>query len=546
MGGSREGLRHDGDDRGVELLEAGTPPVAQAVGLGAAIDYLQGLGMDRGCSHWRATANAYDIGYTYDGVGNRVTKTNGGVATTYSYDAGDKMLRLEDNTGITTLTYDLNGNQTVKVAPNMAVTTYSYGYENKMTGVVFPDNSLNTFVYDGEGKRLEKRDSAGTLRFVYDEQGPTGLYDLVAERDGAGSLQAFYTQGPSLLAARRGANSYFYHGDALRSTSEVTDSTQTAVQTYRYYAFGEILSQSGQLTNPFKYVGGLGYYADPDTDLLLLRARYYWPKVGRFLAVDPQREGVNWRIYAGNRPTAGTDPSGAWKLNCVHMDKNLCDKEPNYPDTYSDQTIRGCHCCAPCMHDRMDRKDEWEHEDYLEDQLPWALQTAGSLHAIALRLAMKCVWRIESWADKRAHGPTEDYGLFQFTDACWENPVLKFSDEWWIPETETRCKRWTNIRGAIAVVWYLAGCRNSQDDPQHKNKDIFVSLGKWPGTIGRQEYAKCLKEQWDGVPDLAGRIPFPRPGHKVTPAEVKAVLSALEVPKCAQGADMLYGPQILP
>jgi len=44
------------------------------------------------------------------------------------------MLRFEDNTGITTLTYDLKGNQTAKVAPNMAVTTYSYNYENKMTG----------------------------------------------------------------------------------------------------------------------------------------------------------------------------------------------------------------------------------------------------------------------------------------------------------------------------------------------------------------------------------------------------------------------------
>lgn len=181
MGGSREGLRHDGDDRGRQLLEAGTPPVAQAVGLGAAIDYLQGLGMDRVCSHWRATANAYDIGYTYDGVGNRVTKMSGGVVTTYTCEAGDKMLRFEDNIGITTLTYDLNGNQTVKVAPNMAVTTYSYNYESKMTGAIFPDSSLNTFVYDGEGKRLEKRDSAGTLRFVYDEQGPTGLYHLVAE-----------------------------------------------------------------------------------------------------------------------------------------------------------------------------------------------------------------------------------------------------------------------------------------------------------------------------------------------------------------------------
>jgi cysteine desulfurase/selenocysteine lyase len=35
-------------------FEAGTPPIAEAVGLGAAIDYLSGLGMERVRSHERA------------------------------------------------------------------------------------------------------------------------------------------------------------------------------------------------------------------------------------------------------------------------------------------------------------------------------------------------------------------------------------------------------------------------------------------------------------------------------------------------------------
>jgi cysteine desulfurase/selenocysteine lyase len=35
-------------------FEAGTPPIAEAVGLGAAVDYLQGLGMERVRAHERA------------------------------------------------------------------------------------------------------------------------------------------------------------------------------------------------------------------------------------------------------------------------------------------------------------------------------------------------------------------------------------------------------------------------------------------------------------------------------------------------------------
>ena len=37
-------------------FEAGTPPIAEAVGLGAAVEYLEALGMDRVREHERATA----------------------------------------------------------------------------------------------------------------------------------------------------------------------------------------------------------------------------------------------------------------------------------------------------------------------------------------------------------------------------------------------------------------------------------------------------------------------------------------------------------
>ncbi len=53
-------------------FEAGTPPIAEAVGLGTAVDYLSGLGMDRVRAHERALA-AYMLERFEDVPGLRIT-----------------------------------------------------------------------------------------------------------------------------------------------------------------------------------------------------------------------------------------------------------------------------------------------------------------------------------------------------------------------------------------------------------------------------------------------------------------------------------------
>jgi cysteine desulfurase/selenocysteine lyase len=53
-------------------FEAGTPPIAEAVGLGTAVDYLSGLGMDRVRAHERALT-AYMLERLEDVPGLRIT-----------------------------------------------------------------------------------------------------------------------------------------------------------------------------------------------------------------------------------------------------------------------------------------------------------------------------------------------------------------------------------------------------------------------------------------------------------------------------------------
>jgi RHS repeat-associated protein len=114
-----------------------------------------------------------------------------------------------------------------------------------------------------------------------------------------------------LISQRRGGNSYWFHDDALGSTSAITASDETVTSTYKYYAFGDVLTSSGTLANAFKFVGGLGYYSDPDSGLLLLRARYYWPGIARFLTLDPRGCNGNCFVYAANTPVQWIDPTGA-------------------------------------------------------------------------------------------------------------------------------------------------------------------------------------------------------------------------------------------
>jgi RHS repeat-associated protein len=79
-----------------------------------------------------------------------------------------------------------------------------------------------------------------------------------------------------------------------------------------YDAWGNILSSSGTTANAFKYVGQLGYYADSDSGLMLLGARYYGASGGRFLTLDPigHAGGLNLYGYVGNNPVLRVDPQG--------------------------------------------------------------------------------------------------------------------------------------------------------------------------------------------------------------------------------------------
>jgi RHS repeat-associated protein len=82
-----------------------------------------------------------------------------------------------------------------------------------------------------------------------------------------------------------------------------------------YALYGKDTASEGIATVPYKFTDK----EQDDTGLYYFGARFYDPEVGRFISVDPARDGVNWYGYCNANPVRYIDPDGkfvkeAWKF----------------------------------------------------------------------------------------------------------------------------------------------------------------------------------------------------------------------------------------
>jgi len=253
-------------------------------------------------------------------VGNRATQTKDGNQTSYTYNNMNQM----SAAGSASFTYDSNGNTATKTE-SQATTNYTWDYENRLTKIDNPSGDDYVYEYDGNGMRVRAGHDSGQgnvwdTRFYYDVGAP--LYAYLFESDNDKTMTVAYTVGPSgnLISQRRSGSTYYHLYDRLGSTRKLLDSSQATTDSYSYYAFGEVRTSSGSTTNPFKFVGRLGYYDDPSTDFQYLRARYYAPGYGRFVSMDTVTRSRGGYVYTRSHPVAAGDPSGHDQCNLLYKD----------------------------------------------------------------------------------------------------------------------------------------------------------------------------------------------------------------------------------
>ena len=120
-----------------------------------------------------------------------------------------------------------------------------------MTQVALPSGTPNTFTYNGDGLRVQKIDSTGTTRHVWDGQ------NILLETDGSNIIQVVYTLQPqlygNLISQRRSGTTSFYLFDGLGSTIQLADGTGPVTDSYLYDSWGSVLLTSGSTANLFRF-----------------------------------------------------------------------------------------------------------------------------------------------------------------------------------------------------------------------------------------------------------------------------------------------------
>ena len=233
--------------------------------------------------------------YTYDPSGNRLSQTQNGVTTLFTYDAANRLLSAAG----TAFTWDDNGNLL-----SDGLNAYTYDAANRLSALTGPAAAY-TFTYDGLGNRYQTTADGSLTTFTLDSAaslpqalaaGDTLYYhgwERIAQQDAAGGLVYFLT-------------------DRFGSVRLLTDAGGNVIRNQSFDPFGNLLSASGSTLTSY---GFTGEWHDP-TDLIYLRTRYYAPQWGRFLTRDPfpgilsQPATLNPYPYALNNPLRFTDPSG--------------------------------------------------------------------------------------------------------------------------------------------------------------------------------------------------------------------------------------------
>jgi len=173
------------------------------------------------------------------------------------------------------------------------------------------------FTYNADGMRTKRTEPNGTTyHYVYNGG------SLSQMTVGSNTLYFTYDANGAPLTVTYNGTTYYYATNLQGDVTAILNNAGTAVVSYTYDAWGNILDTAGTMKdtlgtlNPLRY---RGYVYDIETNLYYLQSRYYNPKWGRFISADAYIStgqgilGHNMFAYCLNNPVMFADPSG----NCA-------------------------------------------------------------------------------------------------------------------------------------------------------------------------------------------------------------------------------------
>ena len=224
--------------------------------------------------------------------------------------------------------YDANGNLT-KADDTTNTWTYDYDWNDRLTSYDAPGSSDDTtYGYDSLGWRRVNKSVNGTLTKYLPDVAAPGM-DVLGEYDSSNELiRSYVTPGiDENISVYDGADTYYYMRDGLGSVRAVYDASEALQNSYHYEAFGQALSVSENVTQPYRFTGRSW---DGSIGLYFYRSRYYNPSLGVFTQKDrmfvrqifafertlPEAFSALFPlyIYSNNNPVTHKDPFGLFTI----------------------------------------------------------------------------------------------------------------------------------------------------------------------------------------------------------------------------------------
>jgi len=255
--------------------------------------------------------------YTFDAMGNRLSRADSASGTTTSAYNAANMLLSTGGYGASGFQNDADGNT---LSGNGR--TNAWDSQNRLVSCIIGGNT-STYKYGADGLRRQKTTNGASTDYAYDST------MLVREGHATGgtltpaTVTATYFQGASGPCYRRDdtqsevdsqgrtvTKARWYVYDGLGSVVGEVDPLGNLTSSPKYDVYGAVRANAGTASTKQGFVGSLGHVIDTETGLIYMRARYYDPANGRFVSQDPENRHSNWFNYCQNNPTNRIDSNG--------------------------------------------------------------------------------------------------------------------------------------------------------------------------------------------------------------------------------------------
>ena len=183
------------------------------------------------------------------------------------------------------------------------------------------------------GRRISKELTNGSKTYYH-----YSVSGLIGEYDDDGSEIKSYGYAPgsmwgtSPIFQKNEGEHLYYFNDQRGAPCQMVDSNGRTVWQATYDAFGKATVLVNEVENNFRLPG---QYFDQESGLHYNWHRYYEPETGRYLSVDPLRDGMNFYAYCNGDPLGKVDPWGLYDYNpCSYTGYVL---HSDYPMTEADR-----------------------------------------------------------------------------------------------------------------------------------------------------------------------------------------------------------------